>query len=203
MTWLERFSLAVLLSVIALFAVQPARADEAISRRLAALKVLTDPGARRSAAPADKARAGSCVEGAWWGITDYGVRSRTEAAIRDASIRFATDARLIRSVIQHESAYDIAAVSHKGAMGIMQLMPATARELGVVCPFDPRQNILGGTRYLRRMYDRLGSWPRAVAAYHAGPASVESGRIPAITRRYTQRVLRTWDARRFASVHLE
>lgn len=200
MTWLERFYLAVLLAVVAFFVAQAARADETISRRLAALKVLADP---RAAAVSDAPPARSCIDGAWWRITDYGVRSRTDTAIRDASIRFATDPRLIRSLIRHESGYDIEAISHKGAMGIMQLMPATARELGVVCPFDPRQNILGGTRYLRRMYDRLGNWPRAVAAYHAGPGRVEAGSIPAATRRYTNRVLRTWDSRRFASVHLE
>ncbi len=124
------------------------------------------------------------------------MRSRTNGAIRDAALRFAVDPQLIRSVIRHESAYDVRAVSHKGAMGLMQLMPETARGLGVVCPFDPRENVLGGTRHLRRLYDRLGSWPRAVAAYHAGAQRVESARLPAPTRRYVKRVLRTWKPHR-------
>jgi soluble lytic murein transglycosylase-like protein len=84
----------------------------------------------------------------------------------------------------------------------MQLMPATARELGVVCPFDPRQNVLGGARYLRRLRDRLGTWPRALAGYHAGPSRVERGRIPAETRRYVRRVMESWDPRRAAWMDL-
>ena len=77
-------------------------------------------------------------------------------------------------------------------MGLMQLMPATARELGVACPFDARENIIGGTRYLRRLRDRFGSWSEAVAAYHAGPRRVSSRRIPGITRRYVRRVIGGW-----------
>ena len=102
------------------------------------------------------------------------------------------DPRLIRSVIRHESNFDPKAVSSQGAMGLMQLMPGTARELGVTCAFDPRQNVLGGSRYLRRMRDELGSWPRALAAYHAGPTRVRSGRLPGETRRYVARVLTSW-----------
>lgn len=171
----------------------PAGADEAIGRRLAALRSLAEPAAARAATtPALPGRPGACPHTAWWSVTDYGLRSRIDTAVRDASLRFGTDARLIRSVIRHESAYDPHAVSHKGAMGLMQLMPPTARELGVVCPFDPRENVLAGTRYLRRLRDRLGSWRRAVAAYHAGPARVEGGRLPAETRRYVDRVMRSW-----------
>jgi len=71
-------------------------------------------------------------------------------------------------------------------------MPDTARELGVVCAFDPRANVLAGTRYLRQLRDRLGSWPRALAGYHAGPRRVETGRIPAVTQRYVGDVMRHW-----------
>ena len=74
----------------------------------------------------------------------------------------------------------------------MQLMPATARELGVDCAFDPRQNVMGGTRYLRELRDRLGSWRDAIAAYHAGARRVREGRIPATTRRYVELVWRGW-----------
>jgi soluble lytic murein transglycosylase-like protein len=96
-------------------------------------------------------------------------------------------------VIRHESAWDPDAVSHAGAMGLMQLMPGTAEDLGVVCPFDPRENVLGGTRYLRELRDLLGSWTRAVAAYHAGPARVALGEIPDETRRYVRRVIGSWE----------
>ena len=82
----------------------------------------------------------------------------------------------------------------------MQLMPETAHRMGVVCPFDPRENVLGGARYLRQLHDRLGSWPRSLAAYHAGPGRVEAGRIPAETHRYVKRVLRTWRPRPVAGM---
>ncbi len=131
------------------------------------------------------------------------MRSRIDTAVRDASIRFIVDARLIRSVIEQESNYRIDAVSHKGAMGLMQLMPQTARELGVVCPFDPRENILAGTRYLRRLRDRFGSWPEAVAAYHAGPRRVASRRIPGVTRRYVRRVIGAWRPHELAWMELD
>jgi soluble lytic murein transglycosylase-like protein len=190
---------AGLLLVVASYAA----ADEAIVRRLGALKSLVDPAAARPAFSAQAPAHPACPAGAWWRLTEYGVRSRTKGAIRDASLRFAIDPDLIRAVIRHESAYDVHAVSRKGAMGLMQLMPETARRMGVVCPFDPRENVLGGARYLRRLRDRLGSWPRSLAAYHAGPGRVEAGRIPAETRRYVTRVLRTWQPRLLGWMNLE
>lgn len=186
--------LAGLLLVLA----SSAAADEAIARRLGALKSLVNPAAARPVSGTRTPAHPACAAGVWWRLTEYGVRSRTEGAVRDASLRFAIDPDLIRAVIRHESAYDVHAVSHKGAMGLMQLMPETARRMGVVCPFDPRENVLGGARYLRRLRDRLGSWPRSLAAYHAGPGRVEAGRIPAETHRYVTRVLRTWQPRHIA-----
>jgi len=99
---------------------------------------------------------------------------------------------LIDAVIRTESGYRPNAVSRVGAQGLMQLMPATARAVGVYDAFDPAQNIMGGARYLRKLYDRFGSLRLAVAAYNAGPAAVKKhGGIPPFkeTRRYVQAVL--------------
>ena len=185
-----------------LLSAAPAAADDDIARRLAALKALVRPGEARRVA-ADAPPAGDCGSDSWWRLTDYGVRSRIETAVRDASLRYAIDPDLLHAVIRHESNYQVRAISHKGAQGLMQLMPATARELGVVCAFEPRENVMGGARYLRSLRDRLGSWPRALAGYHAGPRAVERSRIPAETRRYVERILRSWRPGRVAWMELD
>jgi len=102
---------------------------------------------------------------------------------------------LIDAVIRTESGYRPNAVSRTGAKGLMQLMPGTARQMGVHDPFDPGQNILGGARYLRRMYDRFGSLRLAIAAYNAGPGNVKKhGGVPPFreTRRYVKAVLQRY-----------
>lgn len=103
------------------------------------------------------------------------------------------DAKLVDAVVQVESAYNPRAVSHKGAVGLMQLMPATARRLAVVDPFDPEQNVRGGVRELRRLVDQYaGDLVLALAAYNAGEGAVERHRgVPPYseTRDYVRRIL--------------
>jgi soluble lytic murein transglycosylase-like protein len=99
---------------------------------------------------------------------------------------------LVKAVIAAESAFDPEAVSHAGAQGLMQLMPATAQNLGVVDPLRPDQNVRGGVRYLRGLIDRYGDLSLALAAYNAGPTAVDRyGGIPPYreTRAYVKRVL--------------
>ncbi|MEM8997419.1 MAG: lytic transglycosylase domain-containing protein [Acidobacteriota bacterium] len=111
--------------------------------------------------------------------------------------RFARENRLsptlVQAVMQVESGYNVKALSSKGAMGLMQLMPETARELGVRDPWDPAQNVWGGTRYLRQQLDRFGGdVTLALAAYNAGPTAVTRFKgIPPYkeTQRYVEKVL--------------
>lgn len=111
--------------------------------------------------------------------------------IRRASETYQVDERLIRAVIRTESGYRVDAVSRAGAQGLMQLMPSTARSLGVTDPFDPAQNVMAGTRFLKDLLKRYdGNLDRALAAYNWGPANVDRHgmRLPAETRRYVARV---------------
>lgn len=96
------------------------------------------------------------------------------------------------ALIEAESGFNPKAVSPKGAIGLTQLMPATAKALGVD-PHDPEQNLIGGARYLRQQYERFGTWPLALAAYNAGPTRVAKlGRIPNIpeTKAFVARVMK-------------
>lgn len=114
--------------------------------------------------------------------------------ITTAAARHGVPEKLVRAVIRVESAFDARAVSRKGARGLMQLMPATAAELGVRDAFDPRENIDAGVRHLRGLIDRFGDDLRlALAAYNAGERAVLTyGGLPPYreTRDYVARVLR-------------
>lgn len=114
--------------------------------------------------------------------------------IREASKVHKVDAVLIRSIIQTESAFDAMAVSRAGAVGLMQLMPELAAEMGVEDPFDPRQNIMGGTKYLRRLLDlHRGRVRLALASYNAGAGNVTQYRgVPPFreTQKYVKEVTR-------------
>ena len=124
-------------------------------------------------------------------IRDY------DEAITRASRQFRVEPSLIKAVIRAESDFDRKAISRKGAQGLMQLMPNTAQQMEVADPFDPEENILGGTRYLSLMLARFqNNVQLALAAYNAGPERVEQyNGIPPFpeTRTFVERVLRFYD----------
>lgn len=113
--------------------------------------------------------------------------------IQQAAQREGLDANLLRAVARQESGFRSCAVSQKGAMGLMQLMPATAQELGVHDPFDPAESLSSGARLLKQLLARFGGdTALALGAYNAGPGRVEeSGGVPQIpeTIRYVQQIL--------------
>ncbi len=97
-----------------------------------------------------------------------------DAIIAEASAEYGVDPELVRAVIRAESRFDPTAESGAGAKGLMQLMPILSKELGVQDPFDPRENVFGGVKYLSRLLDRHdGDVTLALASYNAGPRNVD------------------------------
>jgi hypothetical protein len=127
-------------------------------------------------------------------LAQYGRSSEEfEPIITQCSSDYGVDRSLVKAVIHAESSFNSQAVSHKGAVGLMQLMPGTAQDLKVVNSFDPHDNIRGGVRYLRFLLDTFkGDVTLALAAYNAGLSKVARyGGIPPYdeTRNYVSRVL--------------
>jgi Transglycosylase SLT domain len=117
---------------------------------------------------------------------------RLDRIVRDAAARHQVDPALVKAVISTESGWNPQAVSRKGAVGLMQLIPGTAQRFGVGNPFDPAQNVEGGTTYLKALLDRYnGDLSKTLAAYNAGEHAVDASRgVPAYleTQRYVQKV---------------
>jgi len=132
---------------------------------------------------------------------------RLDAMFRSAGLRFSVDPQLVREVARQESDFHARTVSNRGARGLMQLMPSLARRLGVRNPFDPKQNIDGGTRYLHSLLTLYrGNVPLSLAAYNAGPGAVAKygNQVPpypetqqyvrVITRRYVATIAAGWNS---------
>lgn len=122
--------------------------------------------------------------------------------IRNASSKYGVDEGLISAVIKAESSFNPLAISGAGAMGLMQLMPATAQTLNVVDPYNPEENIFGGTQYLRQVLDRYnGDVKMALAAYNCGSGTLnrlnitnlddssQFSRLPSETRNYINKIM--------------
>lgn len=120
-----------------------------------------------------------------------------DSIIEHAALSFALEPNLLRAVIVVESGFNSRALSKRGAVGLMQLMPATASRFGVSNPYDPRENVHGGARYLKFLIDRFGNNVRlALAAYNAGEEAVDrsGGQIPPFTETmaYVPRVMKIY-----------
>ncbi|BEU87164.1 hypothetical protein TAMA11512_06280 [Selenomonas sp. TAMA-11512] len=162
-----------------------------LNSALQKIDVMNPVQAPQAAAPSDKPSKASEVNAA---AKASGTEPTSSVAhfIEDASARYGVDSKLVSAVAEAESGGNQAAVSEAGAIGIMQLMPGTAASLGVN-PYDARENVEGGTKYLKELLDTFGGdVQKAVAAYNAGPQAVKDyGGIPPYpeTENYVSKVL--------------
>ena len=149
---------------------------------------------------------GAAASGATPGVAHLNLQLRSardfNEFISGAGVRHQIDPDFITSVIRAESGFNSRAVSKKGARGLMQLMPQTASQLGVANAFDPQANVEGGTRYLRELLEKYNfDVPKALAAYNAGPKSVDRYRgIPPFseTQAYVAHVIRDFNRQKLA-----
>ena len=156
---------------------------------------ISQPAWRADASPAVERRNGPTTDSA-------SNSSQSQNAVRQhiqvAATRFGVDRNLVDAVAWQESRYNPRALSTAGAMGVMQLMPGTARQLGVRNPQDVEQNVVGGTAYLRQQLERFGNnVPLALAAYNAGPGAViKYGGIPPYreTQDYVRQIMQRLSA---------
>jgi soluble lytic murein transglycosylase-like protein len=130
--------------------------------------------------------------------TTSGNKTPFSEMVKKASAKFGVDEKVINAVIKNESSFKPRAVSRCGAMGLMQLMPGTAKSLGVKDPFNVEENIMAGTRYLKQKINEFGgNVPLALAAYNAGSGAVKKyGGIPPYkeTVNYVNKVIKTIDS---------
>lgn len=133
------------------------------------------------------------------GLTAAKMRRRAsnyDSTIREISSEYKIDSKLVKAVVRNESCFDKLAISSAGAQGLMQLMPPTAKDLGVTDPFDAEQNLRGGVRYLSKLLQRYNNnIALALAAYNAGPGAVAKyDGVPPYreTEKYVDRVMKSY-----------
>ena len=111
-----------------------------------------------------------------------------------ASQKHGVDPELLLAMMYTESTLNPRATSRTGAKGLMQLMPGTAKEVGVRNPYDPRENVMGGAKYIRKLSDKYGGdISKALQAYHGGPGNVARKTIPRRSRQYARKILNRKD----------